>query len=129
VRFERRDVADGLPGTYDLITTFDVVHDMVRPRRALRAIRAALRPDGSYLMMEFSYSEKLEENIGPLGAFQYGVSVLYCLTTSLARGGEGLGALGLPEPKLRELCAEAGFSSVRRLPIENPFNILYEVKP
>ncbi len=30
---------------------------------------------------------------------------------------------------MRELCAEAGFSVVRHVPKENPFNILYEVTP
>ncbi len=129
VRFVRQDVAAGLPEQYDLITTLDVVHDMVDPAGALRAIRAALKPDGRYVMMEFNYSDKLEENIGPLGALGYSSSVLYCMTTSLAHGGAGLGAMGLPEPKVRELCAEAGFSKVDRLPIENPFNVLYDVKP
>jgi hypothetical protein len=71
----------------------------------------------------------LEENIGVLGAFFYSVSVLYCMTTSLAGHGEGLGTVGLPESKIRELYAEAGFSNVRRVPMENPFNILYEVTP
>ncbi len=102
---------------------------MVDPRGALRAIRAALKRDGTYMMMEFNYADKLEENIGPMGALSYGASVLYCITTSLAHGGAGLGTMGLPEPTVRELCCEAGFSSVRQLPIENPYNVLYEVKP
>ena len=55
--------------------------------------------------------------------------MLYCMTTSLAQGGAGLGTVGLPESKLRELSAEAGFGSVRRVPLENPFNNLYEVRP
>ena len=59
----------------------------------------------------------------------YGVSVFYCMTTSLAHGGEGLGTVGLPEAKVRELSLEAGFSAVRRLPIEDPFSIVYEIKP
>jgi hypothetical protein len=40
-----------------------------------------------------------------------------------------VGTVGLPERKLQELCKEAGFSSVRRVPLENPFNNLYEVTP
>ena len=40
----------------------------------------------------------------------------------------GLGTLGFHEPKVRELCAEAGFSSVRRVSLENPFNNLYEIR-
>jgi len=56
-------------------------------------------------------------------------TVLYCMTTSLSGHGEGLGTVGLPEGKLRELSKEAGFSSVRRVPLENPFNNLYEIEP
>ena len=36
---------------------------------------------------------------------------------------------GFDEAKVRELCEKAGFSSVRRVPLENPFNNLYEGKP
>jgi hypothetical protein len=66
---------------------------------------------------------------GPLGAMFLSFSVLYCMTTSLAHGGVGLGTVGLHEPKLRELSAAAGFGSVRRVEIENPFNNLYELRP
>jgi len=129
VRFEQRDVSEGLPEQYDVITTFDVVHDAVNPRGLLRAIRNGLRPGGRYVCLEINSSDKLEENIGLLGAFFYSVSVLYCMTSSLAHHGEGLGTVGIPESKMHELCAEAGFSHVRRVPMENPFNILYEITP
>jgi 2-polyprenyl-3-methyl-5-hydroxy-6-metoxy-1,4-benzoquinol methylase len=129
VRFEHRDVSQGLPEQYDVITTFDVVHDAVNPRGLLRAIREGLRPDGRYVCVEFNGSDKLEENAGLIGSLFYGVSVLYCMTTSLAGHGEGLGTLGLPEPKLRELAAEAGFGTVRRFPTEVPFKALYEITP
>jgi SAM-dependent methyltransferase len=129
VRFEHLDVSEGLPEQYDIITTFDVVHDAVNPRRLLRAIREGLRPDGRYVCMEINSSDKLEENVGLVGSLFYGVSVLYCMTTSLADHGEGLGTLGLPETTLRELCAEVGFSHVQRVPIEVPFNTLYEITP
>ena len=129
VRFEHRDVSAGLPEQYDVITTFDVVHDAVDPRGLLQAIRQALRSDGRYVCLDINCSEKLEENAGPLGSLFYGFSMLYCMTTSLAGHGEGLGTVGLPEATLRELCMEAGFSSVRRVPLENPFNTLYEIQP
>ena len=129
VSFEQRDASQGLPEQYDIITTFDVVHDAVNPRGLLRAIREGLRPGGRYVCLEINSSDKLEENIGLLGSFFYSVSVLYCMTSSLAHHGEGLGTVGIPESKMRELCAEAGFGHVRRVPMENPFNILYEVTP
>ena len=129
VRFEQRDVSQGLPELYDVITTFDVVHDAVNPRGLLTAMRQGLRPDGRYICMEFNSSDKLEENAGLVGSLFYGASVLYCMTTSLAGHGEGLGTLGLPETKLRELATEAGFGTVRRVPIEDPFSALYEMTP
>ena len=50
------------------------------------------------------------------------------MTTSLANGGAGLGTLGFHEEKVREMCKEAGFGEVRRVPLENPFNVLYEIR-
>jgi SAM-dependent methyltransferase len=129
VSFKRLDVTNGFSEQYDLITSFDVIHDMVNPRKALREICKALVPDGTYLLLEINSKDKLEENAGPMGALFYSWSVLYCMTTSLALGGEGLGTAGLPESKLREFCREAGFSQVRRLLIEDPFNVVYEIKP
>jgi ubiquinone/menaquinone biosynthesis C-methylase UbiE len=129
VRFVLLDAADGLPESYDLITTFIVVHDAANPRRLLRSIRAALKPEGTYLCVEVKASQKLEKNIGPMGAYCYSTSVLYCLTTSLAEGGEGLGTAGMPVSKVQELCTEAGFSSVRRLPIDLPFRQVFAITP
>jgi SAM-dependent methyltransferase len=129
VRFQPLDASGGLPAHYDVITTFDMVHDAVDPRGLLRAIRQALQPDGVYVCLETNCSDKLEENTGPLAALFHGISLFYCLTTSLAHGGEGLGTLGLPEPKLRELCLAAGLSRMRRVPLQNPFNTLYEIRP
>ncbi len=128
VTFEILDVSKGLPAKYDLITTFDVVHDAVDPEGLLASIRKALNVGGTYLNLDINCSDKVEANAGPLGAFFYGVSVMYCLTTSLANGGTGLGTVGLHEPKLQELAKRAGFKSTRKLPLENPFNNLYEHK-
>jgi SAM-dependent methyltransferase len=129
VRFEERDVSKGLPAQFDVITTFDVVHDAVDPLQLLKSIRKALRPGGVYVCLDINCSDKLEENTNPLGAMFHGVSVFYCMTTSLANKGAGLGTLGFHEAKVRELCEKAGFSSIRRVPLENPFNNLYEARP
>jgi SAM-dependent methyltransferase len=127
VRFVALDASQGLPAQYDLITTFIVVHDAAQPRALLGAIRRALRPGGVHFCSEERVEERLEDNFGPLGAFFYGISVQYCMTTSLAQGGEGLGAGGLPHSKLRELCLEAGFSSVRQVPTASFFRHFYEI--
>lgn len=129
VRFEALDAAAGLPERFDIVSTFDVVHDSVDPPALVRAVREALKPDGTYVLLEMNCADDPEENIGPVATVMYGVSVLYCMTTSLAHGGHGLGTLGLPEARVRELCATAGFGAVERIPLDDPFNALYAVSP
>ena len=131
VRFEVHDVTTGIPGTYDLITTFDVVHDMPRPRPALQEIRQALKPDGTYFVLEFNFSGDLQANIDhPLGigAFGYSASTNYCMTQALAVGGEGTGTC-MGEEKAHALATEAGFTQFRRIDFpNNPFNLYYEIR-
>ncbi len=127
IKFE---VVDGtrLPAAeFDFISSFDVVHDSVDPLGLMRSIRNALKPGGTYLMVEVNVSSKLEDNINPMGRMMYSVSTLYCMTVSLAHGGAGIGAC-MGEPKARELASEAGFTHFRRLPIEDAFSALYELQ-
>ncbi|MCI0443081.1 class I SAM-dependent methyltransferase [bacterium] len=129
VSFQQLDVSKGLPEKFDLITTFDVIHDAADPFAILQTIRNSLRPDAIYFCLDINCSDKLEENSGPLGALFHGFSIFYCMTTSLAQGGAGLGALGFHESKVRELCSKAGFTNIRRLPLDDPFNNIYEIRP
>jgi ubiquinone/menaquinone biosynthesis C-methylase UbiE len=127
VTFTVGDGAELPEGRFDLITTFDVVHDSVDPVGLMSAIHGALRKDGTYLMLEMNASGDVEENRNPLGKLLYNVSTLYCMTTSLAHGGAGIGAC-MGQEKARELAYAAGFTHFRKLPIEEPFSVLYELK-
>src|SRR4029077_3105742 len=82
VRFELLDAAAGLPERFDVISTFDVVHDAVDPAGLVAAVRRGLNPDGTYLMLEMNSADDAAENVGPLATLLYGVSVVYCMTTS-----------------------------------------------
>ncbi len=102
------------PESFDLITTFDAVHDQARPLNVLRGIHRALRAQGVYLMQDIKGSSAVHKNIGhPLGTLLYTVSCMHCMTVSLAQGGEGLGAMW-GEEKTREYLARAGFVSVEK---------------
>ena len=129
VTFEARDVVEGLPVAYDVITTFDVVHDAADPLGLLRAIRKGTADDGSYVMLEIACADRHEDNAGPLATLFYGFSVTYCMTTSLAAGGAGLGTCGMPPAKVRELGGQAGFGQVEQVPLDDPFNTLFELRP
>ena len=113
---------------FDLITTFDVIHDLVSPLHGLRRIREALATDGLYLMMEPNASSDLADNLDARGAMLYGISVLHCMTQSLARGGVGLGA-AWGRQRAAALAEEAGFSSFQPLDeISNRFSAFYLLK-
>jgi SAM-dependent methyltransferase len=128
VEFQRVSATE-LPDTpkFDLITSFDAIHDMVNPRGALRAIRHALADDGTYFMVEPKAGDTLAENLGPMGAMMYSMSTLHCLTVSLAHGGEGIGTAIGPS-KVRELTEQAGFTHCHRLPIEHLAQAFYEIR-
>jgi SAM-dependent methyltransferase len=114
------------PSAFDFITAFDSIHDQAVPRRVLRAIREALRPDGVFLMVDIAASSRLERNLdNPFAPALYTISAMHCTTVSLAVGGEGLGACW-GEVQARELLAEAGFASVDVARIEgDPLNAYY----
>lgn len=113
IRFAVQDAAllDEL-GRYDLITTFDAIHDQAKPAAVLRNIYRALKPDGVYLMQDIAGSSHVHNNLDhPIGPFLYTVSTMHCMTVSLAYEGEGLGAMWGQEKAL-EMLAEAGFTRV-----------------
>jgi hypothetical protein len=116
----------------DLVTTFDCVHDMTRPGEVMAAIRAAIAEDGTWLMGDIkgmpTYDENLERN--PMVAMMYGISLTSCMSSGMSEpGGAGLGTLGLPEVKAREMAAAAGFSRFDVHDFGNPINLYYEIRP
>lgn len=111
--FEVKDAAT-LDGSrqFDLITSFDSIHDQAQPRRVLKGIHDALKPGGTYLCVDIAASSELADNLShPMAPFLYTISTMHCMTVSLALGGEGLGTVWGEQLAL-ELLAEAGFKDV-----------------
>lgn len=129
VRFEVVDATAGVPGRFDVVTVFDVLHDSRDPGAILRAIHDALVPGGHLVVVDIDVSDDPAENVGPGAAVVYGLSLEYCLPVSLHDGGAGLGTAGLPYGVLAELAAAAGFGDVRRMEIDDPLNTLYVLRP
>ena len=129
VRFEIRDVTGGLPDQpLDLVTMFNSLHDVGDPVAALTQIRKALAPDGVLLLMEIRTADSVDENRGPMSTILAGTGLLYTTPVALANGGNDFGILGFGERAIHALCQQAGFENVRRLPLDNPANALYEVR-
>ncbi|MFC3119884.1 class I SAM-dependent methyltransferase [Jhaorihella thermophila] len=63
VRFETRDLTGyAEPGRWDLVASFDAVHDQKDPLGLVAGIHASLRPGGVYLMQDIGASADLEKN-------------------------------------------------------------------
>lgn len=129
------DVAhDPLPADarFDLVLTLDVLHDMTDPAGAARAVRRALRDDGTWLVCEIKSYESYEENVArnPMAAMMYGTSILTCMSSALSEhGGAGLGTLGLHAGLLEKLVREAGFTRFESLDFGHPVNAFYAIRP
>jgi hypothetical protein len=120
--------APSADGRWDLITTFDVFHDLPDPDRALRAIRGALYDGGTYLMVEPKVEDTLAGNVAnPFSRMLYGISCLHCVPQSLAQGGPGLGACWGPA-RAAARARDAGFGHFQALPIRSPALAFYEAR-
>jgi hypothetical protein len=63
-------------------------------------------------MQDIAGSSHVHNNLDhPIAPFLYTISVMHCMTVSLAEDGEGLGTMW-GEEKALEMLAEAGFTGV-----------------
>lgn len=124
--FEVLDIAQlSADPKFDLITAFDTIHDQRDAQTVLWRVFSALAPDGTFLMVDFNFASELRDNIGnPLAPLGYGISVMHCLTVSLAEGGDGLGTVWGIE-KAKQMLDKAGFSSVQVIDSPRPQNCVF----
>ena len=130
-QFEVRDVTELPPASFDLITAFDAIHDQAAPALVLRGVREALADGGVFLAIDVKASSDLAGNLDhPLGSYLYGVSVMHCMSVSLADGGPGLGTMWGRELATR-MFHDAGFTTVeeRPAPPQDAINTIYVCKP
>jgi 2-polyprenyl-3-methyl-5-hydroxy-6-metoxy-1,4-benzoquinol methylase len=121
--------AQDFPGeNLDLITFFDCLHDMGDPLGAAQHVRQALKPDGSWMIVEPAAADRLEDNINPISRMYYAGSTMICVPTSLDQPvGAALGAQA-GFARLSSLIKEGGFGHVQKA-TETPFNMILEARP
>jgi SAM-dependent methyltransferase len=121
--------AQDFPGSdYDLVAVFDCLHDMGDPVGASRHVRQALKPDGTWLIVEPFANDALEDNLNPVGRIFYSAST--CICTPASRSQEVGLCLGAQagEGRLRAVVGKGGFKHFRRA-TQTPFNIVLEARP
>lgn len=121
--------ATGFSGAgFDLVTTFDALHDMGDPVGAARQVRDALTPDGTWMIVEPAAGDRVEENLNPVGRVYYAFSTLLCTPASLSQDvGLALGTQAGPA-RIRDVATTAGFSRFEVV-AQTPFNNVFEVRP
>jgi ubiquinone/menaquinone biosynthesis C-methylase UbiE len=113
---------------YDLVTTFDCLHDMGDPVSAARHIRQSLLPDGSWMIVEPYAQDDPTGNMNPVGRVYYNFSTFLCLPNAKSQaGGYTLGAQA-GEAAIRRVVTDAGFTRFARV-AETPFNLVYQARP
>lgn len=127
VRFEVAASKDFPGRDFDLVTFFDCLHDMGDPVGASAHVHNALKPDGTWMIVEPFAGDKLEDNINPVGRIYYAASLNICCPASLSQEvGMALGAQA-GEARLREVITKGGFKSVKRA-TQTPFNLILEAR-
>ena len=128
--FESRNLTElNTVAAFDVITAFDTIHDQAQPGRVLENIHRALRPGGVLLMVDVKASSRLEDNISvPMSTYLYTVSMMHCMSVSLALDGAGLGT-AWGRQLATSMLADAGFADVQVAEAESdPFNYYYIAK-
>lgn len=128
VDFVAADAKAPLPGPFDLVCFFDCLHDLGHPVAAARRAREALAPDGTLMLVEPYASDRVEENLNPVGRLYYSGSTWICCAHAIAEDGTHVLGAQAGAARLAEVLTEAGFSSVR-VAAETPFNLIIEAQP
>ncbi|MGA8260645.1 MAG: class I SAM-dependent methyltransferase [Arenicellales bacterium] len=127
IGFEVRDLS-GFEETsrYDLVMSFDGIHDQKDPGALLGGLYRSLKPGGVHLMQDIGGSASLENNMDfPMASLLYAISCFHCTPVSIGQGGAGLGTMWGWETAER-LLREAGFESVRRQTLaHDPMNVWF----
>ncbi len=122
VRFEQMDVAAiDLENEFEVVCTFDAIHDQAHPATVLENIHRSLKPGGFYIVQEIRGHTHVHDNMDhPLAPFIYTVSCMHCMSVSLHQGGAGLGA-AWGEELCRSMLEAAGFEDIAIHKPENDF--------
>lgn len=117
--------------TFDLVTTFDVVHDTPYPDRLIADIHTALKSQSYWLCEDIKGFETFDENLQnhPIAGLLYGFSVMVCMNSGLStEDGAGLGTLGFTRALAEKMTMAAGFAAFTQLDIDSPMNNYYLLK-
>lgn len=115
---------------YDLITFYDVLHDLGDPTAAAAYAREALDPDGTVMVVEGRAGDDLAETLGtiPMAALNFAASASLCTPNSLSQPGAVALGSQAGARAVSQVLSDAGFTRVRRA-ADSPFHTVIEARP
>lgn len=128
VRFEVAETTDFPGAPYDLITTFDTLHDTGDPAGFAAHVLRSLTTDGTWMIVEPRAGDRLEDNLNPVGRLYYAASTVICVPCAQSQSGSHTLGAQAGEARLRAVATGAGFTRFRRA-AEGPFNLVLEARP
>lgn len=126
VTFHHTDAAT-VDGEYDLVLICEALHDMPQPVPVLESARTLSGGNGTVIVMDERVAEQYEAPANEIDRLMLGISTWVCLPDSMSSQPSVATGTALRPPTLRKYAAEAGFSEVEVLPIENDFFRFYRL--
>ena len=129
VTFYARDASDPkLAGRYDLVTAFEMIHDLSRPVGVLQTMRRLAGPSGSVLIVDERVGEKFDPKADEVERMMYGWSILMCLPNGKDDTQSAETGTVMRRSVLENYAREAGFTKTEVLPIDNYFFRFYRLR-
>ena len=128
VRFDVAPASSFGGSGFELITTFDALHDMGDPVGTARHVRRSLADTGTWMIVEPMAGDHVQDNLNPVGRAYYGFSTLLCIPASLSQEvGLALGTQAGPA-RIQDVVTQGGLTRFAKV-AETPFHQVLEVRP
>ena len=104
----------GYEKAFDLIVSYDLVHDCSQPGYVISQIARGLKESGAWLVCDIACGEDHLDNLKKTESMVWSFSVQLCLPSGMGKDGEGLGlgTIGLSDSVAEKLFKENGFGAV-----------------
>jgi ubiquinone/menaquinone biosynthesis C-methylase UbiE len=120
VTFTAGDAATVLPDRdVDVVFAFECLHDLPHPVAVLQAARQVLRPGGVVVVMDEAAQDRFTAPASEVERLLYGFSTLICLPDARSHTPSAATGTVIRASTVRALAAEAGYTAVDVLPIED----------
>jgi SAM-dependent methyltransferase len=127
IDFRRADAAE-LDGAFDAAIIIEAIHDMANPVPVLRAVRGALAPGASLIVVDERVAESFAAPGDEIERFMYGWSITTCLPDGRSREPSVATGTVMRPAILEGYAREAGFDGFEVLPVENDFFRFYRLR-